>query len=307
LAKKRILSLESIPGANFGETFTASIPNRTVNVQVGEGYWESLSLAFRGTLTTTVLLETFLSLVNPLTFIANEPRIQLNGRDAFALSTAFYGQAPKYLEGATGTTDSVYGIRIPLWVKPKPAAESYAWNATRVAVTNVASELLHLSLNYANAAPAAIKSANTSPFEYQGTGRIDARQIPFTTPAATGISQVINKLPKLGSLLGILVFNTTVHTSAAVTADTQFLFLDSPLSRITSASWTDLQNDFLYAEDFTRADATALVTRQVLQNYGWLDFRAEPIDLVGQDIALSVDAEVVSEATRFIPVIEVAQ
>jgi hypothetical protein len=162
-------------------------------------------------------------------------------------------------------------------------------------------------MNFANAPPANIKPGNTSPYEYQGPGRIDARQIPFTTPGATGIVQVINKLPKLGQLLGLLVFNTTVPTSAAVTADTEFLFLDSPLSRITSASWADLQADFLYAEDFTRSDATALLLRQILQNYGWLDFRSEPIDLVGTDIALSVDAEVASEATRFIPVIEVPQ
>jgi hypothetical protein len=307
LAKKRILSAEAQPGANFGEVFTASIPNRVLNVQVGEGYYDSLELSFRGSLTGAITLESFLTLVNPLTFIANEPRIQLTGRDAFALSTAFYGQTPKYNEGATGTTDTVLGIRIPLWVKPKPSTESYAWNATRVAVTNVASEVFHLGINFANAPPPNIVAQNNSPFEYQGPGRIDARQIPFTTPGATGIVQVINKLPKLGKLLGLLVFSTTVPTSAAVTSDVEFLYLDSPLSRITTASWADLQNDFLYAEDFTRADATAMVTRQVLQNYGWLDFRAEPIDLVGQDIALSIDAEVTAEATRFIPVIEVPQ
>ncbi len=307
MAKKRIISLQNQPGANLGETFTASIPNRTINVQVGEGYWDSLTLGFRGSLTTTVLLETFLPLVNPLTFIANEPRIQLNGRDAFALHTAFFGQPPKYNEGSTGTTNSVFGIQIPLWVKPKSASESYAWNATRVAVTNVASEVLSLGLTYLNAPPATEALAGIDRLSYRGPGRIDARQIPFTTPAATGVVQVTPKLPKLGKLLGLLVFNTTVPTNAAVTADTEFLFLDSSKSRIVSANWSDMQADFWSPGDFTRADATAMVTRQVLQNYGWLDFRDEPIDLIGDDIALTVDAEVVSEAVRFIPVIEVPQ
>ncbi len=306
MPKHRIISLQTQPGANLGESFTASIPNRTINVQVGEAYWDSLTLGFRGTLTTTVLLETFLPLVNPLTFIANEPRIQLNGRDAFALSTAWYGQPPRYNEGATGTTDTVYGIHIPLWVKPK-TTESYAWNATRVAVTNVASEVLNLGLEYLFTPPPAEPIAGIDRLSYRGSGRIDARQIPFTTPSATGIAQVTPKLPKLGKLLGLLVFNTTVPTSAAVTADTEFVFLDSSKSRIVSATWSDLQANFWSPGDFTRADATALVTRQVLQNYGWLDFRDEPIDLVADDIALSIDAEVVSEAVRFIPVIEVPQ
>ncbi len=306
MSKKRILSAQNVPGANLGETFTASIPNRTINVQVGEGYWEELTLSFRGTLTTTVLLENMLGVVNPLTFIANEPRIQLQGRDAFALSTFWYGQPPRYNEGATGTTDTVYGIRIPLWVKPK-TSESYSWNATRVAVTNLSAEVLSLGLAYQNTPPPTVPYGGSDFLGYRGPGRIDARQIPFTTPASTGIIQVTPKLPKLGKLLGLLVFNTTVPTSAAVTADTEFLFLDSTKSRITSANWGDLQAECQDPIDFTRADATALVTRQVLQNYGWLDFRNEPIDLIADDISLSVDAEVVSEAVRFLPVIEVPQ
>jgi len=307
MPKHRIISLQTQPGANLGEAFTASIANRTISVQVGEGYWDSLTLGFRGTLTGTIALESFLTLVNPLTFIANEPRIQLTGRDAFALHTAWYGQPPKYNEGATGTTDTVYGIHIPLWVKPKAATESYAWNVTRVAVTNVASEVLTLGLEYLFAPPAAELLAGIDRLSYRGPGRIDARQIPFTTPAATGIVQVTPKLPKLGKLLGLLVFNTTVPTSAAVTADTEFLYLDSSKSRIVSATWSDLQANLWSPTDFTRADATALVTRQVMQNYGWIDFRDEPIDLIADDYALSVDAEVVSEAVRFVPVIEVPQ
>src|SRR5713101_4316813 len=300
-------SMEGIPGANVGETFTASIANRQIIVQKNEAYWDSLLLAFRGTETGVVTLNSFLALVNPLLFIANEPRISMRGRDLYALSAAVYGIQPRVIEGATGTTDSVFGIRTPLWVKTK-TSESYAWNATRIAVTNIASEVFHLALQVIGTAPPAGASPGNDLLPYRGTGRIDAREIPFTTPAATGITQVTPKLPKLGKLLGLLTFCTTVPTTAAVTSDVEFLFLDSPTFRYVAASWDDMHGTLNSVEDQGAAAAAPAITNQLaMQNYGWLDFRDEPIDLIAEDIALSIDAEVVSEAVRFIPVIEVPQ
>jgi hypothetical protein len=306
-SKQRILTQEGIPGQNLGEVFTASIANRQIIVQKNEGYWDSLMLAFRGTETGVVTLNSFLALVNPLLFVANEPRISLRGRDMYALSAAFYGIQPRVIEGATGTTDSVFGIRIPLWVKTK-TSESYAWNATRIAVSNIASEVVHLSLQVLQAPPAPTPGAFNNILPYRGPGRIDAREIPFTTPGSTGITQVTPKLPKLGKLLGLLVFCTTVPTQAAVTSDVEFLFLDSPTFRYTAASWGDMHGVFDSVEDQGAAQAAPAITNQLaMQNYGWLDFRDEPIDLIAEDIALSVDAEVTGEAVRFIPVIEVPQ
>jgi hypothetical protein len=231
----------------------------------------------------------------------------MRGRDLYALSSAFYGIQPRVIEGATGTTDSVFGIKIPLWVKTK-TSESYAWNATRVAVSNIASEVFHLSLSYLTTPPAAQPGSSGDILPYRGTGRIDAREIPFTTPGATGITQVTPKLPKLGKLLGMLVFCTTVPTQAAVTSDVEFLFLDSPTFRYTAASWDDMHANLNSVEDQGAAQAAPTITNQLaLQNYGWLDFRDEPIDLIAEDIALSVDAEVTGEAVRFVPVIEVPQ
>ena len=294
MPKTRILTQQAIPGANLGETFTASIPTRIILPQKGEAYWSDLFLGFRGTLAaaTTVALETFLALVNPLIFTANETRISMRARDLFALSLAFYAQPPSGVEGAAATTDKVLGIRIPIWVNPKPN-ESYGFAITRVAVTNISAETLNLSLGWNSK-----KSAG---------GRIDAREIPFTTPGATGITQVTPKLPKVGKLLGLLVFSTTAPTPAADTAGVQHLFLDSPTTRYVSADWGDLQASLESSEDMTRANATEMMLRNVMTNYGWLDFRDDPIDLVAEDVSLSIDAQVVSEAERFIPIIEVPQ
>jgi len=50
-----------------------------------------------------------------------------------------------------------------------------------------------------------------------------------------------------------------------------------------------------------------MVSRQVLQNYGWVELRDTPIDLIANDLAVNVDAEVASDAVRLIPVIEIPQ
>lgn len=296
MPKARILTQQAIPGSNLGEAFTASIAQRQVNIQVGEGYWDSLSLGFKGDgAVAAVTLEAFLDLVQPLTVIENEPRISMRGTDLFALSTAFYEASPQFVEGAIGQDMKVFGIRVPLWTKPK-TTETYGYSITRVAVTNISGEVVTLTLLYDNAVPAG-----------RNPGRIDAREIPFTTGAATGIQQVTNKLPKLGKLLGLLIFSTTVPTVAADLASVQNLFLDTPTARLVSATWGDLQAAFHANYDFVRADASALVKRNVLDNYGWLDFRDEPVDLVANDVALSIDSQSVSTAVRFIPVIEVPQ
>ncbi len=305
MPRSRILSAQAVPGGNLGEAFTASIATRVVQPQVNEAYWDSIVIGYKGVIAaaSTVVMELFLQLVQPFTFVADTTVINIFGRDAFALANAFYGYTPPMYEGSSATIDKVFGIRIPLWLKTK-AGVSYSWFATRVAQTNISSEVLNVTLLHRSVVPSSASGYGTG---YQGTGRIDARAIPFTTPAATGITQVTPKLPKLGKLLGLLVFCTTVPTNAADTSDVQNLFLTTPAIPLVSATWADLHATFDEVIDETRADATAMTLRQVLQNYGFLDLRDDPIDLIKDDIALSVDAEVVSEAVRFVPVIEVPQ
>jgi hypothetical protein len=50
-----------------------------------------------------------------------------------------------------------------------------------------------------------------------------------------------------------------------------------------------------------------MVVRQVLQNYGWVELRDTPIDLVNNDVAVNVDAEVANDPVRIVPVIEIPQ
>ncbi len=293
MPKSRILTQQAIPGANTGEAFTASIANRPLIPQVDENYWDSLSLSLFGQgAVAIVTLENFLNLCNPFVFNANEPRIVMRGRDLFALSMAWYSGVPFAFEGAAAAQDKVFGIRIPLWVKVKPT-EQYSWQATRVAVTNISAETLGLSVLWKTGVPA--------------TGRIDAREIPFTTPAATGITQVVPKLPKIGKLLGLLVFATTAPTSAAQTSDVQTLYLQGLKRVLVSANWADLQATFDQYFEETSGLGTVTVLQRLLTNYGFLDLRDEPIDLVNDDVAISIDAEVASEAVRLVPIIEVPQ
>jgi hypothetical protein len=248
--------------------------------------------------------------------VANEPRIVLQGRDAFALSTAWYNKSPAYNEGATGTTDTVFGVRIPLNIKVQPK-ELYSYSITRTAVTNISLEVVsaglysldHPPLGFANNVGATVvpKTQGGTGLTGPDVGRFDIRQITATLPGATGFTQLVPKLPKIGLLRGLLVFSTTVPTNAAVTASIQRLQLSLPTYNPVDATWAELQTAFLDNIDFTRADATALVTRQILQNYGWVELRDTPIDLVSNDLAVNVDAEVASDAVRLIPVIEIPQ
>lgn len=295
MPKTRVLSTQAEPGANLGETFTASIAQRNISIQGGEGYWDSLSLGIKGDgVLAVVALTDFLSVVQPITILANEIRINARAVDLFALQAGFYGYTPAFIEGAIAQDDKVYGIRIPLWIVPK-STESYGYSITRVAQTNLSGEVVSLALNYLNARP-------TPP-----RGRIDAREIPFTTGAATGIATAVDKLPKIGKLLGLLIFCTTVPTETADSASVQRLKLKSPKTTLVDATWHELHSHFRDHIDFASGDASELVLRQVLDNYGYLDFQDEPIDVATEDISIVIDNQAVSSAVRFIPVIEVPQ
>jgi hypothetical protein len=268
-----------------------------------------VSIAYRGTNTGTIATETFLQLVQPFVFLANEPRVVIQGRDAFALSTAWYGQSPAVIEGATGTTTSVFGMQIPLWVKVGPK-ELYSYNATRVAVASIASEVFHAGLYTLDKPPDLSYNSPSGNWGFKapnGPGRLDIRQILATLPAATGYSQILPTIPRIGLLKGLLVFNTTVPTSAAVTGSVQRLQLQLPSSNPVDIHWNDMQATFRKAIDFTRNDATVMTTRQILQNYGWVELRDTPIDLVANNVAINVDVQLASDPIRIIPVIEIPQ
>jgi len=304
----------AVPGANLGGSFAASIAERQVLPQAGESYFDSFYLSYKGVgAVAIVTLRAFLDLVNPFTWKDGQPRIQMQGRDLFAFSTAWYGGAPRAVEGAAAANDWVSAMQIPLWEKIKPN-ETYSWFATRVAVTNISTEVLRLTLAAVEKIPAGGGSGaiygigDQSSGDYPiGRGRIDARTIPITLPAATGISTIINKLPKLGRLLGLLIFNTTVPTRAADTSSIQRLFIDSSKFRHIDAHWQDLSGAFPFRPDSETAAGVDSPALLALDNFGWLDLRQEPIDLTADDFAVSADVGVASDAVRITPIIEVPQ
>src|SRR5712692_2791076 len=199
----------TVPGTNLGDAFTASIAERQILQQSGEAYLDDFLLSYKGVgAVAIVTLTSFLDLVNPFVAKFGVPLIALQGRDIFALSTAWYGQTPRYREGAAAANDHVAAMRIPVHVKLK-ATETNSFFVTRVAVTNISAEVLRLTGEFLETPRAG--------------GRYDIRAIPDTLPATAGLSQRVPKLPKLGKLLGLLVFCTTVPTAAADTSSIQRL------------------------------------------------------------------------------------
>jgi hypothetical protein len=304
----------AVPGTNLGGAFTASLAERQVLPQAGESYFDSLFLSYKGVGAVAIVnLRAFLDLVNPFVWKDGQPRIQMQGRDLFAFSTAWYGGAPRTEEGAIAANDWVSGMQIPLWAKIKPN-ETYSWFATRVAVTNISTEVLRLTIAALEKIPAGgVAGSLYAPGEQSsgdyaiGRGRIDARTIPVTLPAATGISTIINKLPKLGRLLGLLVFNTKVPDRTTDTSSIQRLFIDSSKFRVIDAHWQDLSGAMPFRPDPSTAAGVDSPVVLELDNFGWLDLRQEPIDLIADDYSVTADVGVASDPVRITPIIEVPQ
>ena len=288
----RMRALEDgvVPGTNLGVGFTTSIAEKSIALEGGENYLAEMVISYKGDGTGVVAMETFLDLVNPLSFKANNPRINLRGRDIFALNIAWFGNVPAFIEGGSGTDDKVAGMRIPLQVVPGQA-EALAYSITRAAVANIATEVLRLSLRSFESIPEPMP------------GRIDAKEILVTTPASLGIADLVETIPRIGRLMGILVFQTTVPTESADTADVQRAFLETPRGRFGDYHVQDMMGAFT---DYFQEIPTGPL-QDILANYGWIELREEPIDLVTDEVKIKADVGVVSEAVRFIPVIEVAQ
>lgn len=287
----RALEDDVPPGTTMGATFAADIRSTDISREGGENYLAEFVLSYKGDGAVAVVnIEDFLDLVNPFTFTANNPRIRLRGRDIFALNVAWYGNTPRFHEGAIGEDDKVAGMRIPLQVVPR-GDEPLTYSITRSAVTNLSGERLKLSLRSFESIP--------SPMP----GRLDMREIALTTAASLGFSTLIESLPKIGRLMGLLIFSTTVPSATADLSSIQRLFLETPRGRFGDYHVQDMQAAF--TEYYAEAALGAL--QDTLDNYLWVELREEPIDLVSDSVKLVVDVGVVSEAVRVIPVIEVAQ
>jgi hypothetical protein len=290
----RLRALEdgAVPGTNLGTDFTSSISEKSISPEDGENYLDEFILSYKGDIAaaSNVTIEDFLDLVNTFRYKADTPRIELRGRDIFALSVAWFGNLPWFREGATAEDVKVGGMRIPVQ-SLLTGNKAHAYRIGRSAVTNISGEVLRLTMKTLEVPPPGMP------------GRIDAKEMVLTTPASAGIQTLVEELPRIGRLLGLLVFLTTVPTDTADAATIQRLFLETNRGRFADAHVMDLLAGFTeYYAEIPAGNA-----QDVLGNYGWLELRQEPINLVDDKVSIKADVRQTSEAMRIVPVIEVAQ
>jgi hypothetical protein len=275
------------PGANLGRAFTASITETSIPVK--GAYIDHMLLGIRGAVSTAaVAIETFAGLLAPFTFkVGQETRIQLRLRDMIAVMAWYYGDTPLMWENTDNTgQDFILGIKIPIQ-ETMNKEQVYTWSATRVAQTNIASEELALQAVY-----------NSNPKQHKP---IIAVELPYTTAAATGYTQMGVQLPPVGKMLGLLVFNTAIPTDSASTFSVQRIQIledGAATSKLLGST-----SGFLGASS---SDATLSPVNDLLSPYQAWDFREDPLDLVAKAVTFSVDVESTSSATRFIAIIEKA-
>ncbi len=265
--------------------FTASIEEQILAVKAGT-YIDHFVLAYKGDLaaTTTVAIQTFLALLQPFQFRVNgDTRISLRGRDLFALNAYYLQRTPGGFEGAAGEDDKVYGLRIPAWYTVQPN-DSISWLATRVAVTNIAGETI--SVGYK-----ALEGV-------QRPGYYHMVELTGTTPGATGLAQVVDNLPNVGMLQGLLLFSTTVPTATADTTGLRQIQLFRNDVQDYLANWDELDAEAPLTTDLITAGNMV----DILANYRWVDLTADPWDLKRDKVRIVVDVGVASEAFRIIPV-----
>ncbi len=272
------------PGGNLGAAFTTNINATQINPK--GAYLDHLIIGIKGTVSTApVTIQTVLKALAQFTFKAGqETRIQLSGVDLVALMAAWYHENPFAWQNTDNTGSTfVLGIKVPI-KEAIQAGVSYTYSATYAAQTNFSSPVLSITGVYYNTA--------------QASKGVIAVPIPFTTPGATGSTGLGTTITNLGTLQGILLFNTTAPSDGADLYDIQRMQMvenGAQTSLLLTANPDPLTGIFGYA------DGTRMGT--VLQNYAYWDFTDEPYDVNSKYMQFLADVEVVSETTRLIPII----
>lgn len=273
------------PGGNLGAGFAANI-NATQIVPKGK-YLDYLLIGLKGTVSTAaVTLEAFTGVLSQFTFKAGqETRIQLSMHDLIALMAAVYKQLPFAWENTDNTgSDFILGLKVPIWETIDPNT-AYTYSAQYTAVTNITSPVLSITAVYEDSAPS-------------GQTPIIAVPVNYTTAGATGSTSINARLTNLGSVKGLLVFNTTAPIDGADLYDIQRIQLvesGKQTSLLTAACQDPLHGVSQYV--------SLLPFGEVLQPYQYYDFSPSPLDAKAGYVEFIVDVETVSEATRLIAII----
>ncbi len=272
------------PGGNLGGAFAASLSERELVVK--GSYLHELTIGLKGdTATAAVTMDTFLGILNPFVFkVGQETRIQLRARDILALNMFLYGSVPLFWSADTTNDDAkILGLKIPIWEKIDPG-KSYSWSATYAAQTNVATPVLELAARWSD------KQLMPNP--------LFAVEQPFTTAAATGRTNLNIQLPKLGDLIGLILFNTNAPTNVADACSVQRvqLYIDG----VRSSQYNVGTSGFI--KGFNQENQ-ALLMQDAYNQYMFVDLREDPIDAKAHNIEIEVDVEDASDAVRIIPLI----
>jgi hypothetical protein len=271
------------PGANLGGSFSSSISEREL-VKKG-AYLHTLTLGLKATTSTApVSLGTFLDILNPFVFKAGqEVRIQLRGRDLLALNMFLFGSVPFFFEAnATNDHAKIAGLKIPVY-EPIKADQAYSWAATYVPQTNVGNPVLELAATWSD------KQLEPQP--------IIAVEQPFTTAGATGRTNLQIVLPKVGDLIGIILWANTMPTNTADIASVQRvqLYLNGQRFSQYNVGTSGFIPGF-------NQDTQESLAQSVYANYRFIDLREDPIDAKANEINVEVDVQAANEAARLIPV-----
>jgi hypothetical protein len=265
--------------------FTASIEEQPLAVAAGT-YIDYISLAIKGDLAAaaTVPTATFLGLINPFQYKVNGiPWISLAGRDIFALDVFLLKHVPQIIEGAAGQQNKVQGMLIPLWHKVAPA-EAVSWLVTRSAVGNVSGEVI--SIGYET------REKGVTDVHY------DIRAITGTSPPTTGVATAVPDLPRMGNLIGILLFSDTVPSATAETTTLQEIRLFRNDIQEYTAEWNELKSSMPNVVD----SSLNAPSRAVLENYNYIDLSDDPWDLSKDRARVDVLFGVANSPYKIIPI-----
>jgi hypothetical protein len=265
--------------------FTASIEEQPLAVAAGT-YIDHIQIGLKGDLAPaqTVAIEDFMGLINPFQYKVNGiPWISLAGRDIAALDVFLLGHSPQVIEGAAGEDDKVFGLRIPLWHKVA-AAEAISWLVTRSAVANVSGEII--SISYVT------KEKGVSDVHY------DIRAITGTSPATTGVATAVPDLPRMGNLIGILLFSDTVPTATADTVTLQEIRLYRNDVQELTTVWDEVQGDTANVVDGHLTQPL----RDTIAKYAYIDLSADPWDLGKDRARVDVNFGVANSTYKIIPI-----
>ncbi len=271
------------PSAEIGAAFTA---NQGPNVIPPNGtYLDHILLSITGDIATAaVAVETFMLALSQFTLKAGqETRIQLNGPDLVALMAAFYHELPSCGPDSSTGNDWVFGIKIPVQETIQQGV-TYTWSATYAAQTNTTNVKMCVQAVY-------LSSAN-------GKVPVIAVPISFTTPGSTGMTSINARLQNLGSLIGLLLQQTTNFGNASDVYDIQRIQL---VESGKQTSMLSVANGQKLAGQWGFSIAAPL--SELLSVYSYFPFDDDPLDVSAGYLEFIADVETVSEAVRLIPIV----